>query len=167
MTDALISTEVASLIPPHMLTAISLRGESLGLRIVINTGVYNRESGITTAEETGQIIKHGRALIANVGNIQTHARRSLCMQQLTGSSFGQLDLHLLFRLREHVARFELEPQQTTFCLPMSERGVYDLLVLGQVPQVAVSGVMANDGGLLGEQVCSTRIHLSRKVSCMP
>ena len=88
---------VASLIPPHTLTAISLRGESLGPRIVINTGVYNRESWITTAEETGQIIKYGRAFIANVSNIQTHARRSLCMQQLTGSFFGQLDLHLLLR----------------------------------------------------------------------
>ena len=53
VSDALISTGVASLIPPHTLTAISLRGESLG-------PLYNRESGITTAEETGQIIAFER-----------------------------------------------------------------------------------------------------------
>ncbi|KAI0702590.1 hypothetical protein C8Q76DRAFT_802205 [Earliella scabrosa] len=88
--------------PKDESVTISLRGESLGPRIVITTGGYNREYGITIAEETGHIIKHGHAFIAN--------------------EFGQLDLHLLFRLRENVARFEPEPQQITFYLPMSERG---------------------------------------------
>ena len=87
-------------------------------RTVITTGGYDRESGIKTAEETGQIIGYGRAFIANVSGLQTHTCCPIDTLGLIGLSFRQPDLP--FRLRENIAL--TEPQEDTFYVPMSERG---------------------------------------------
>ena len=69
-------------------------------RVVIIIHWYDRGSGINITEETGQ--RYGRAFIAEVSDIPTHAQRSLCMQPLIGPSSGQPDLP--FRQRENVSR---------------------------------------------------------------
>ncbi|KAI8993862.1 NADH:flavin oxidoreductase/NADH oxidase [Trametes punicea] len=63
-------------------------------RPVISTGGYDRESGIKTAEETGQLIGYGRAFLANPD--------------------------LPFRLRENIPLNP--PQYDTFYTPMSAEG---------------------------------------------
>ena len=87
-------------------------------RTVITTGGYDRESGIKTAEETGQIIGYGRAFIANVSGLQTHTCCPIDTLGLIGLSFRQPDLP--FRLRENIAL--TKPQEDTFYVSMSERG---------------------------------------------
>ncbi|KAI0742653.1 NADH:flavin oxidoreductase/NADH oxidase [Daedaleopsis nitida] len=63
-------------------------------RTVITTGGFDRESGVKTAEETGQVIGYGRAFLSNPD--------------------------LPFRLREDIPL--KEPEFDTFYLPMSEKG---------------------------------------------
>ena len=83
-------------------------------RTVITTGGYDRESGIKTAEETGQIIGFGQLFISNVSPNRT----SVVLLRLIGISAGQPDLP--FRLRENIPL--TAPEVDTFYVPMTENG---------------------------------------------
>lgn len=86
-------------------------------RPTITNGGFTRESGIKTAEETGQIIAYGVAFLSNVSARPVpvpNSRRTLTTVVLT------LQPDLPFRLRENVPLNE--PDMTTFYTPMDPVG---------------------------------------------